>query len=73
MTPEELVVRFTYHPPVTDDQKLFYEDYRKKLYAVADYLTFVLPESRELSLAITALEEACFWGNACAARRGTKP
>ena len=59
--------RFTYHPPI-DDLPEIYEDIRSRAKSYALYLNQVCPDSRELSLAITKLEEAVFWANASIAR-----
>lgn len=67
MNAEELKNRFTYHAPnVTQMQE--YESIRKNILHVATLLREYCPESRELSLAITKLEEAVFWANAAIAR-----
>lgn len=63
----DLNVRFTYHKPF-GDQPLKYEDIRRKALQFADMLVVCCPDSRELSLAITKLEEAVFWANAAIAR-----
>jgi hypothetical protein len=66
----ELAVRFTYHPP-SAGQVPVYEDVRRRAFDYATFLAGVVPQSRELSLAITALEEAVMWANAGIARRST--
>jgi hypothetical protein len=58
---------FTYHPP-KPEQRVIYEDIRAQARAFALYLASTGPESRELSLAITALEECVMWANASIAR-----
>ena len=63
----ELHNRFTYHKP-KDGQPEIYEDIRLRARNYALYLSQVCPESRELSLAITKLEEVVFWANASIAR-----
>ena len=63
--------RFTYHPPV-GDQKDRYEVIRGEAKEFAFSLTQLCPESRELSLALTHLEQAVFWANASIARNGEK-
>ena len=63
----ELHNRFTYHPP-KDGQPEIYEDIRNRARNYALYLSQFCPESRELSLAITKLEECVFWANAAIAR-----
>jgi hypothetical protein len=58
---------FTYHP-VKDDQEARYVEQRGMAGSLA--LTFMenCPSSRELSLALTKLEEAVMWANASIAR-----
>ena len=68
MTKEELANRFTYHPP-TGTQTERYEAIRSRAHEFADFIERTTPESREQSLAMTALEEAVFWANAAIARR----
>jgi hypothetical protein len=58
---------FTYHPPHGDQAKR-YESIRLSIGDVASYLQSVCPQSRELSLALTKLEEAGMWANAAIAR-----
>jgi len=64
----ELFVRFNYHAPKKDQPKR-YENIRRLARNFADYLAENCPESRELSLAVTKLEEAVMWANAAIARR----
>lgn len=68
MNTEELANRFTYHPP-TGTQAERYEAIRSRAHEFADFIERTTPESREQSLAMTALEEAVFWANAAIARR----
>lgn len=69
MTPSELANRFTYHPPIAAfKQAERYENIRQEAHNFAQYLNEVVPDSRELSLAITHLEEAVYWANAGIAR-----
>ena len=64
---ENLKNRFTYHAPKeTQPQK--YENIRENALAFAELLNEMCPDSREKSLAITALEEAVMWANAAIAR-----
>ena len=58
---------FLYHAP-KDDQPARYEQIRSMARSVAYTLNTLCPGSRELSLAMTALEEAVFWANASIAR-----
>jgi hypothetical protein len=63
----DLNVRFTYHKPF-GDQPIRYERIRKWAYDMSLFLLDYCPDSRELSLAITHLEEVVFWANAAIAR-----
>jgi hypothetical protein len=68
---DDLKNRFTYHPPKNDGdnpQVPRYEQIRKVAKRVALDWAEMCPPSRELSLAITHLEEAVFWANASIAR-----
>lgn len=64
----EFATRFTYHKP-KGDQPQRYEDIRKSGMELAEMLHSFCPESRELSIAITKLEECVMWANAAIARR----
>ena len=68
MDKAELENRFTYHAPA-GTQAERYEKMRSNARELALFIVSVTPESREQSLAITALEEAVFWANAAIARR----
>lgn len=63
----DLVSRFTYHPP-KDGQADKYHVIRENALEIAKGLVTACPPSRELSLALTKLEEAVFWANAAIAR-----
>ena len=67
MEKEDIENRFTYHAP-KDGQPQKYESLRSGIKDIAKMLNEYCPESREKSLAITHLEEACFWANASIAR-----
>jgi hypothetical protein len=67
MDNDELLKRFTYHAP-KDDQATRYEKIRANARFLAELLTELCPESRELSLAMTNLEQAVMWANASIAR-----
>lgn len=62
---------FTYHKP-TSDQIKFYEQVRGQAFSYANYLQLAIPESRELSIALTKLEEVVMWANAAIARNWNK-
>lgn len=65
---DELEVRFRYHPP-HGDQPERYTKIRSDVRTLAKWIVDHTPESREQSLALTALEEAVMWANAAIARR----
>ena len=67
MDTNELDKRFTYHAP-KDDQPSRYELLRSEAKKLAETYVENVPESRELSLALTKLEESVFWANAAIAR-----
>lgn len=71
MTTEELKERnkinFTYHSP-KDNQPERYQLIRNSAKEFANLLVDNCPQSRELSLAITNLEQAVMWANAAIAR-----
>ena len=64
---EQIENSFTYHAP-QGDQTDRYVDIRELAKRLALYMVDYCPESRELSLALTKLEEAVFWANAAIAR-----
>ena len=57
----------TYHCPF-GDQAQRYEDIRREAMEFCLFLAARAPESRELSLALTAVEQAVFYANAAIAR-----
>lgn len=62
---------FTYHAP-QPDQPTRYGVIRDTAKQLAALLVIVCPESRELSLALTKLEESVMWANASIARNEKK-
>jgi len=58
---------FKYHTP-KDDQATRYERIRHEAKLFAESLGLVCPPSRELSLALTNLENAVMWANSSIAR-----
>ena len=52
------------HPVASDTQRALYEYNREQFMSLFDYLTSRYESSRELSLALTALQEAAMWTNA---------
>lgn len=67
-TPQDLDNRFGYHKPQSEEVVNKHGNIRAECRALADTLTENCPESRELSLAITKLEEVMMWANAAIAR-----
>jgi hypothetical protein len=67
VSPEELALRFTYHPP-KENQPARYTGIRNRARELADLIVQYTPASREQSLALTKLEEAVMWANAAIAR-----
>lgn len=63
----EINKRFTYHPPF-GNQVERYNKIREGARGLAIAMSVDCPDSRELSLALTKLEEAVFWANAAIAR-----
>lgn len=63
----DLEKRFTYHQPVVGQPEK-YTSIRNVAKNFGYCLVGVCPQSRELSLALTHLEEVCFWANAAIAR-----
>jgi hypothetical protein len=69
MNREEIQHRFTYHPP-KEGQPAMYKQLRAGFLLLATLMNDLCPDSRELSLAMTRLEEANIWANASIARNG---
>lgn len=67
MAHDELENRFTYHPP-KGDQAQRYETIRALGFQMASEINSRCPQSRELSLALTKIDEAVMWANAAIAR-----
>jgi hypothetical protein len=63
----DLARRFTYRAP-EGDQAHRYGIIRARSYALASLINEECPDSREKSLAITAIEQAVMWANAAIAR-----
>lgn len=63
----DITNRFTFHPstPTTASK---YEAMRAKALELAAWMDENAPESRELSLALTNLDQAVMWFNASVAR-----
>ena len=67
----EIEKRFTHHAPDAAKQ-VTHERCRGAYRDLAVGIAMTLPESREKSLAITALEESLMWANAAIARNEPK-
>jgi hypothetical protein len=67
MQQADLDNRFTFHP-ASIEQARKYESIRARALEFAQWVDSVAPDSRELSLAVTHIEEAVFWANAAIAR-----
>jgi hypothetical protein len=69
ITNDELMRRFNYHSPDTEEKVESHQRVREVCRAAAEEIVEVTGgASREQSLAITHLEEAMFWANAALAR-----
>lgn len=64
---DELRRRFTYHPP-RPGQPEVYRELRDAAHDLARLFVEHAPKSRELSLALTNVEQAVMWVNAAIAR-----
>lgn len=64
--PNEINRRMGYHPATPETAPRFGSN-RYEFIALAEWLDEVLPDSREKSLALTALQEALMWANAAVA------
>lgn len=58
---------FTYHPP-KEGQPEKYSNIRELAHIYAEFLQSNCPQSRELSIALTKIEESVMWANASIAR-----
>jgi hypothetical protein len=67
VTIEDLEDRFRAHP-ATEHTAPKYQDIRDRCLELAHHIVRATPESRELSLALTNLEQVMFWTNAGIAR-----
>jgi len=67
---DEIAHRFRHYTPDAD-RALLHTTVRAECSYLGYQLAETLPEGREKSLAVTALEEVMFWANAAIARQGT--
>lgn len=69
---DELIARIehnhAHHPPQTAERIAAHEQVRIVTAECAKRLVELCPEGRELSLALTAMEEAMMWANSAVAR-----
>lgn len=68
MDPQDIEHRFAFHAAHTQEKRDDHGSVRQACRQAADRINELTKPSREQSLAITALEEAMFWGNAALAR-----
>ena len=59
--------RFDYHP-ADPDTALLHQGVRQECKRLAEHLEVLVPPGRELSVALTNLEQVLFWANAGIAR-----
>jgi len=67
LSKEELDKRYTYHAP-KPGQPARYEAIRDKARELAELIDGMCPDSRELSVSLTSIEDAVMWANAAIAR-----
>jgi hypothetical protein len=56
--------RLAHHPPQNPTQVAMFEENRQRFMELWDYLNNSYEPSRELSLALTSLQESMMWANA---------
>lgn len=66
--PDRIEHDFRHHPPKTQGDIDEHETVRALCKDLALALAGICPEGRELSLALTKIEEAMFWSNSAIAR-----
>jgi hypothetical protein len=71
MSTPNLPHRFRHHPPRGEEDVRAHERIRATTSQAAHVIDALVPDGREKSLALTALEEAMMWANAGIARGGT--
>lgn len=68
MDPGELDHRFQLHSPSSPEVIAAHEEVRAEFARLADRLNTLLPDGREKSMVMTALDDGCMYANACIAR-----
>lgn len=66
-TPDELRQRFLYHPPKTDEQRQAHERVSQMTLDMSIELAAICPAGRNLSIALTLLEDVRMRANAALA------
>ena len=61
---------FAFHPATTEEKRNAHASVRGQCRALAHFIVDTCPEGREMSLALTALEECMHWANAALAKAG---
>ncbi|MEV4575975.1 hypothetical protein AB0K16_22285 [Nonomuraea jabiensis] len=69
MDVNDLRNRFAFHPASTEERKRDHEAIRDACMVLVMTLDSIVPDGRELSLAVTNIEQAMYWANAGAARQ----
>lgn len=70
-TPEELEERFTFHP-ATEKTGPLHDEVRLRHLDLAYWVLHNVPDSREQSLALTALQQSMMWANGAVAIHGAE-
>ncbi len=68
LTREDLEKRVKHHPPSSDEVVAAHEAIRAGVLELGDVILENVPQSRELALCLTNLEQAMMWANAGIAR-----
>jgi hypothetical protein len=69
----EIEKRFRHHPPRSQQDGQAHESAREAFRQLAHEMNETLPDGREKSLVLTALEEGLMWANAALARARAVP
>jgi hypothetical protein len=73
VTRQDLRNRFGFHSKSRDNNAGEHEVVRQGCYLLAEQLIEVVPDGRELALALTNLEQVMMWSNAGVARQDGQP